>query len=390
MRQYQIVVFGNDGAEASRFRDQLAAQFVELQIDLQLLRFGTGRDVASLDPRAPMVGVYFALSVPFQADEPGLAEMLSDGHVVVPVVRDLEKFNTFVPPALRSINGFEIDPSDFKLARLCDVVLENLSLVRRSRRVFISYRRQESQRVAIHLYEELDRRTFDVFLDTHSIRPGEPFQEVLWHRLADTDVMVLLDSPGFLDSRWTEEELARANSTSLQILQVIWPDHPQKAQTAFNQTYQLAVDDFVDPAVILGVDARLSDAVAQTVALEAESLRARALAARRAYLVQEMFREAAAVGACISAQPGRYLKLETPDGGKTIIVPTVGVPDALRYQEIEEEIAEEGVADLVLVYDERGVRDRWLKHLSWLDPQMKVRSLPIGKVGAWMAGKVAS
>jgi hypothetical protein len=376
MRQYQIVVFGDEGAEASCFRDQLRAQFTELQIDLQLLRFATGADVAALDPRAPMVGVYFALSVPLEANEPGLTEMLSDGQVVVPVVRDLTKFSAFVPAALRAINGFEIDPSDPTLARLCDVVLENLSLLRRSRRIFISYRRQESQRVAIHLYEELDRRTFDVFLDTHSIRPGEPFQEVLWHRLADTDVMVLLDSPGFLDSRWTEEELARANSTSLQILQVIWPDHPQKAQTAFSQTYQLAVD------------ARLNDAVAQTVALEAESLRARALAARRAYLVQEMFREAAAIGASISAQPGRFLKLETPDGAKAIIVPTVGVPDALRYQEIEEDIAEEGVADLMLVYDERGVRDRWLKHLSWLDPQMKVRSLPIGRVGAWMAGRV--
>lgn len=390
MRQYQIVVFGDDGAEASNFREQLAAQFNELQIDHRLLRFATGSDVATLDPRAPMVGVYFALSPSRHVSDPNLTRMLADGHTVVPVVRDLKEFSTFVPTALGAINGFEISSSDPDLIRLCDVVLENLSLLRRSRRIFISYRRQESQRVAIHLYEELDRRTFDVFLDTHSIRPGEPFQEVLWHRLADTDVMVLLDSPGFLDSRWTEEELARANSTSLQILQVLWPSHPQKAQTAFSQTYQLSIDDFVDPAVTQGVDARLNDAAAQIIALEAESLRARALAARRAYLVQEMFREAASVGANISAQPGRYLKLETPNGAKAIIVPTVGVPDAVRYQEIEEDIAEEGVSDLMLVYDERGVRDRWLKHLAWLDPQMKVRSLSIGKVAAWMAGRVTA
>lgn len=385
MRQYQIVVLGDDGVEASSFRSQLSARFVDLQIDLTLLRFFTEADMAALDLRAPMIGVYFALTAPPELTKPSLLEFLSDGQLVVPVVHDLEKFNEFVPAALRSINGYQLDPSDIEMVRLCDVVLENLSLLRRSRRIFISYRRLESQRVAIHLYEELDRRTFDVFLDTHSIRPGEPFQEVLWHRLADTDVMVLLDSPGFLDSRWTEEELARANSTSLQILQVVWPDHPQKAQTSFNQTYQLSADEFVDPAVTLGVDARLVDAAAEAIALEAESLRARALAARRAYLVQEMFREAAAVGADISAQPGRYLKLETPDGARAIIVPTVGVPDALRYQEIEEDIVDEGITDLMLVYDERGVRDRWLKHLSWLDPHMKVRSLPIGKVGAWMA-----
>jgi hypothetical protein len=388
MRQYQVVVFGDDGVEASNFREQLASQFTELEIDNQLLRFVAGSNLAALDPRSPAVGVYFALSPYPASSDPDLTKVLLDGYTVVPVVRDLKQFSKFVPDALRPVNGFEIDASDPKLARLCDVVLENLSLLRRSRRLFISYRRQESQRVAIHLYEELDRRTFDVFLDTHSIRPGEPFQEVLWHRLADTDVMVLLDSPGFLGNRWTEEELARANSTSLQILQVIWPGHLQKPHTAFSHTYQLSANDFVDPAVTLGVDARLSDAAAQRIALEAESLRARALAARRAYLVQEMFREATAIGADLSAQPGRYLKLETQDGAKAIIVPTVGVPDALKYQEIEEDIAEDGVTDLMLVYDERGVRDRWLKHLAWLDPQLKVRSLPIGKVAAWMAGRV--
>ena len=104
--------------------------------------------------------------------------------------------------------------------RVASVLLEGLGLLRKSRRLFISYRRVETQGVAIQLYEQLDASGFDVFLDTHSLRPGEPFQEVVWHRLADTDVVVLLDSPGFLASRWTEEELARANSTNLQILQL--------------------------------------------------------------------------------------------------------------------------------------------------------------------------
>ncbi len=62
------------------------------------------------------------------------------------------------------------------------------------------------------------------------------------------NVMVLLDSPGFMDSRWTEAELAQANNTNLQVLQVIWPDHEQSADAAFSFAHNLAADDFKDLA----------------------------------------------------------------------------------------------------------------------------------------------
>jgi hypothetical protein len=114
------------------------------------------------------------------------------------MVPKLAQFNDFVFDELRGINGMELKADDPQLERLAGVLLEGLGLVRKSRRLFISYKRSETQGVAIQLYEALDHGGFGVFLDTLSIRPGEPFQEVLWHRLADTDVIVLLDSPGFL------------------------------------------------------------------------------------------------------------------------------------------------------------------------------------------------
>jgi len=123
--------------------------------------------------------------------------------------------------------------------------LEGLGLLRERRRLFISYRRVEASGVAAQLYEALDAAGFDVFLDTHGIlRPGEPFQEVLWHRLADTDVALLLDTPGFLASRWTEEELARANVSNIQILQVLWPGQTEASAAAFSSLYPLSMGDF--------------------------------------------------------------------------------------------------------------------------------------------------
>jgi TIR domain len=385
MRSYQVVVLGDDGAEADRFRTTLKHRFAELHISPDLLTLLTAAEVDQIDRISPLVAVYFGLTEIDADTALGIDPILADGYCVIPAVMDIKRFGAFVPRALHPINGCPLRADDHEFNELCGVVLENLSLLRKSRRVFISYRRNESRSIAIQLYEELDRRTFDVFLDTHSIRPGEDFQEVLWHRLADTDVMVLLDTPEFLGSAWTEAELARANSTSLQILQVIWPDQEQQADASFSAPLILRDDQFEDATVKYGQDARLKDPVIERIALETESLRARALAARHASLVQEVMREADALGVTCVAQPGRYLELTDTKGHREIVVPTVGVPDAVRYQEIDELIAEDQQSELILIFDERGVRDRWLKHLAWLDPRMRVRSLRIGHVSAWLS-----
>lgn len=309
--------------------------------------------------------------------------------MVVPVVPQLVEFTQFVPDDLRSVNGMDLRPEDHDLNRVASVLLEGLSLLRRSRRLFISYRRLETQGIAIQLYELLDGHGFDVFLDSHSIRPGEPFQEVLWHRLADTDVIVLLDSPGFLDSRWTAAELAHANSTNLQILQLIWPDSTLQAAAAFSRPFPLAGTDFFDSKDVLGASARLRDACLERVAVEVESLRARALAARHAYLVQEFCAEAAAIGLVPQVQPERFILLKTKSDKYFITVPTVGVPDAVRYQEIEDEISRHPKrhSDIILLYDERGIRDKWMKHIAWLDrQQLPVKSLQVAQAQSWLGG----
>jgi hypothetical protein len=301
----------------------------------------------------------------------------------------LDRFTEFVPADLRPINGMALRPEDPGLERIASVLLEGLGLLRKSRRLFISYRRVETQGIAIQLYEQLDANGFDVFLDSHSIRPGEPFQEVLWHRLADTDVVVLLDSPGFLSSRWTEEELARANSTNLQILQLIWPGSTLTSAAAFSKPFTLSSSDFQVAADVLGATARLQDACLKRVTIEVESLRARALAARHAYLVQEFFTEAIAAGHAPQVQPDRFILLETKGGNHYITVPTVGIPDAVRYQEVEDEMARHPKrhSDIILLYDERGIRDKWKKHLEWLDRQtLPVKSLQVAKANSWLGG----
>jgi hypothetical protein len=390
MIPYQIAIFANGAdAPAEILRNTLRRHFSELGIPPAHLSFLDDTTVSARDRKAPTVGAYIGLTRSYPPASSALTDLLRDATMVVPVVAELEHFSEFVPDELRTVNGMALQPEDPDLNCVASVLLEGLNLLRPSRRLFISYRRTQTQGVAIQLYELLDRHGFDVFLDTHSIRPGEPFQEVLWHRLADTDVIVLLDSPGFLASRWTTAELAQANSTNIQILQLIWPGSMMHAAAAFSNPFTLAPAQFLDSTDTLGATARLNDSCLDQVAADVESLRARALAARHTYLVQEFCAEAAAAGFAPRVQPERFISIETAKGNHIVTVPTVGIPDAVRYHEIEEEIARHPSrhSEIVLLYDERGIRDKWLKHIAWLDGhRLPVKSLPVTRVHTWLGG----
>lgn len=390
MSLYQIAIFADGaGSYAATLRATIQRNFSALGISLRMLSFLDESSVSARDHKSPIVSVYFGLSPHPVRSTPGLSDLVRNAVLVLPVVPTLDRFTEFVPEDLLPINGMALRPEDPDLERVASVLLEGLGLLRKSRRLFISYRRVETQGIAIQLYELLDANGFDVFLDSHSIRPGEPFQEVLWHRLADTDVVVLLDSPGFLASRWTEEELAHANSTNLQILQLIWPGNTLSAGAAFSRTFVLSDRDFDSPIDQLGATARLRDLCLERVAIEVESLRARALAARHTYLVNEFFSEALALGLLPQLQPERFILLQTKGGKQYITVPTVGVPDALRYQELEDEVSRHAKpsSDIILLYDERGIRDKWMKHLEWLDRQaLVVKSLQVAKAQSWLGG----
>src|SRR3546814_16825784 len=107
---------------------------------------------------------------------------------------------------------------------------------------------------------------FDVFLDTHDIRPGDPFQDVLWHRLVDSDVMVMLDTPTHFDSRWTRQEIGRERAKEIQVLRVIWHEHTPNTLTALAETISL------DPKELTGQDEPIVAKTPDTIILEIKQL----------------------------------------------------------------------------------------------------------------------
>lgn len=398
--RYQLVVLGTASSPevaecAVRLQTALTVAFSQLGVDIGkfLVRTLPAATDPVLDPRMPSVGVFFGLSpspVLSVHDVKRLDQLLNDGSLIVPVVADTTAFKTLVPTQIAHLNGISVAECGSDFERLAARVLEGLGLLRERRRLFISYRRVETSGVASQLYEALDAGGFDVFLDTHGVlRPGEPFQEVLWHRLADTDVAVLLDSPGFLASRWTEEELARANASNIQILQVLWPGQTEGAAAAFSTFDPLDKTDFEGPHT-LGPGARLRDVCVASMVDKIEGLRARAIGARHSFLVREFLLEARKAELKVRTTLERSLIVSAPRGD-FLVQPAIGIPDAEGYEGLEalherdKAMGRTYSPPPVLLYDQTGIREKWIRHLNWLNGNLTcARSLSLANAQRWL------
>ena len=206
--------------------------------------------------------------------------------------------------------------------------------------------------------------------------------------MADSDIVVLLDTPNFRASHWTQHELSRANATNIQILHLLWPAVKPDQSSAFSEFVSLLPTNFKSSETT-GEHARLTDAMTKTIVTKAESLRARAMAARHRSLVDNFCDRARDEKVkSVAVQPERFISVELQKGGRVAVVPTIGVPRADRYQEIEHAIrqADGSIKDVWLLYDERGILETWLNHLDWLNEHLPITSLQVSKCAERLRG----
>ena len=237
MSLYQIGVLGADHSQQLERLTEAIQRFVE--------PFGldVGTHVSILDaqaclaraPKEAFVAVYFGGPKHNAETLDATRALIGENLPIIPVVSDLRRFTAEIPAELRFANGMDLPAAGPEFEVLASALLECLGLLRRQRRVFVSYRRADSTPAALQLHEALGAAGFDVFLDTHDVRPAEDFQAVLWHRLCDSDVMVMLDTPGYFESRWTSGELGRALIKKVAVLGVVWPGHTPERQTQLRE-----------------------------------------------------------------------------------------------------------------------------------------------------------
>lgn len=377
MAFYEILVLGSPTpGQLAELRERIAEAVGSFSLRIPGdVAIRVGADVKGRNPKAASVALYFGGDPSIDLDQ---VDVLEAAKIpVVPVVVEAASISKSIPDAIARINACIIATGDTRLEALAAVALEVVGLLHRQRRVFVSYRRTDSRDVAIQLHDELSGRGFDVFLDTHDIRPGADFQEALWHRLVDCDVMIMLDTKDYFTSKWTKQELGRSLALGVQILRIVWPDHSGSRHLSLSDTITLADTD-------IDAQHRLVTPLIAEVARRAEALRSRSIATRQLEIAGKLRIEVERIGGTFEGIGAhRAIGLTLPHGKTVEAYPVVGVPTAELLNDIHAKASTAGHGRFpCLVYDHVGIRSAWLDHLAWLDDNIAgVRTLKVFGAG---------
>lgn len=359
---YELAIFGDVSAELlEELTAELTARLGELSLTLGLeasLFVGSPSQFKPMGDRCASALCFKIL----KEEEQNVVNLMTLGIAVVPVASTSKAFSAEFPNSVGQLNGIALDKVGAKGAVLA--LMECASLLPRQRSVFLSYRREESAEAALQLYAALSARLYDVFLDTHDIQPGQHFQEVLWQRLCDSDVLLFLDTPGYFESRWTDAEFGRATWRGIPLLRAAWPNVALSARAQLATSVELSGSDFTEQSGHLteGGIKRICDGVEET--------RTRSVAARFQQLITTLR---------VSVERGkghveglslrRSLIVATPNGKRVAVYPALGVPTSYTLYDATRD---NHPAPVAVVYDDAGVDEReWKEHMNWITEYVK-------------------
>lgn len=378
MSIYELGILGNASVDDRVRLTNTIARMVEpfglaMGVDVKLRDSAT---IGTRDSHSAFAAVYFG--GPNRRDLEVISDLTAQSMPIIPTVPPNGNFIADIPDALHGTNGLRLREDDPDLTELAVSLLECVGLLRRQRRVFISYRRVESSSAALQLHDLLSARGFDVFLDTHDIRPGEPFQDILWNRLCDSDVMVMLDTPTYFESKWTRQEIGRARAKGIQVLRVIWPAHTPSKLTDLAETI------YLDPEELKEINGPLLEKTADSIVLTVESLRSRSIASRYMSITGKLRADVEMIGATVEGIGAhRAISIRLLNDRTVWAYPVVGIPTADLFHDVADKARKANQRGApILVYDHIGIRELWVAHLKWLDDNISsVRAIRVSEAG---------
>lgn len=384
--KYQLIQLGDNVDFFKRLKIELQDKFDTLKLNIDLIRFITKDNIHEYTGSEPAYVVFNGGNK--NADNQTLDilnRQKSEGNIILPIFEN--DFTKEIPSILSNYNGLKWDNN---LEKIVNLILEGFELLRKSRKIFISYKRSESSNVAIQLYELLEQNNFDVFLDTHSVDKGEDFQEELWHRMTDCDVILMLNTDGFLKSEWCNKELEKAHIKRIGIVHLIWPGCNFEDFAYLAESIQLKTNDFEKPFYSADLNNRLKKDVLPKIVNLIEGVRARNLASRQDSLITDFSQAALNNSIEVHLQYYRYITQGLPSGKNIVYIPTVGIPQSIHCHSSERlirKIEKKEIESIHLIYDDMSIRDYWLDHLDWLNGYLKIKTIKKINFNKWFASK---
>ena len=381
--KYQLIYLGDTENPACKtIKERFCEKVKELGVleDMFIEVFASNFD-NDYQNKQPSFVYYFGKHDHQDRDADILQQLMSNGDPIIPLYFTEEGFYDEIPKVIQVMNGKKYE--ECNLDAIVNYALQSLRLLRQNRKLFISYRRTESSKVANQLFDALVRCNYDVFLDSYSIGAATNFQEELHHRLSDCDVLVQLYTAGFKDSDWCKEEITSANQKQIGVVEVVWPELELDRHNYLCEPILLSADSFEGD--FHNAETLFKEEVVNCISHTVESVRARNMAARQDNLVGEFICEAEKQGKHL-VQEYVYL-IEHLDTKTRVFIPAVGVPqsydcfDSLRFKRL---IANENL-EIYLIYDELRIKKRWIEHLDWLnDSKLEVKTIKKKEFAQWL------
>lgn len=332
---------------------------------------------------APQVGVFLGSALA-KSDDDVIMRMnsaLAAGTVIIPVVSELVSFAKEVPSELAFSNGIEwrVGGDARSLVR---VLLEELGIEERQRRVFLSHRREDGLGAAEQLHDKLTHANFLPFIDRFSIRKGQDVQKEIANALEYYAFLLLLETPQAHNSNWVFDEVDYALSHTMGILIVSWPDDPKPVPGS------IGLPRLVLTKEELTTDqhgySTLTDAGLERVISKVEESHALALVRRRRMIVKsiEESAQSAGVDSCV---PLRDWRLLVKQGSKTTVVGTMPrLPTAGDLQAIDKASISAGASSqALLVHSARQLSAELKDHLQWVAGDRNLDVIPENAIGGW-------
>ncbi|MET3973175.1 toll/interleukin-1 receptor domain-containing protein [Bradyrhizobium sp. S3.9.1] len=313
-----------------------------------------------------------------EAEIMAIAEVRKRGIAIIPVVPDLRKFTTVAPIEVKDFNGFELSHL-VDIGELAGLLLESLGLQRSKRKIFISYARMDSSAVAQQLREAFAARWYSVFLDTISIRPGAVFQEELLQELADSDAVVLLNSPNVKSRPYVQQEIAFADQAGVSGVEVGWPGMSRMREGGFFMPLPL---DKKSALIRGGVVKGLTPAGIRRVLRRVADMRTVMQLKRERGMLELVRCYAQTQGWTAVPYFGRHIELR--QGAARIRLDlALGVPTSLDLERAFQSRSQRSRPAGRLLYDPLGITDRQADHLNFLGTHLDLQYLHPNDASQW-------
>jgi hypothetical protein len=354
-----------------------------IQREVQALGLHHSIEVAiGTDPPAgePGVAVYFAsaLALADAGCTALAAASIADAVVVFPVVESLDRYEDQVPDVLRPINACEWSGTA-PAERIAHVLLEELGIEERQRRVFISHKRDDGLFAAEQLHESLSRYRFRPFIDRFDIAPGVEVQARIADALEEYAFLLLLETPLAHESKWVFDEVDYALSHTMGLHIVRWPGDltPIPATDGLHRQH-LGVADLT---TIKGYDA-LTDASLDSIVGEVEAAHARAMVRRRRNLLRSVEETAEDQGCTCTPSPGWRLLVER-DGDRDVVQLATRLPLVDDLHDLDVARTQSAGGRGILVHASRTLRDERRDLLTWAAGSRPLALVPETAIGGY-------